>query len=90
MVTVLEAQNQLGRLVAEASRGDIIVLTDGAVQATLAPCVPSPQLDPEEDTPQLENELLKAVRGPHAPFSKSELRQIADRTIQEEGARRPR
>ena len=30
-LTVEEAQTQLGRLIAEANRGDVIVLTDGAL-----------------------------------------------------------
>ena len=44
-------------------------------------------LDLEADSPELEAELLKAVQGPHAPFSETELRGIADRTLQEHRAR---
>ncbi|MEW6301878.1 MAG: hypothetical protein AB1705_00295 [Verrucomicrobiota bacterium] len=40
-------------------------------------------LDPEVDSPELEAELLKAVNGPHVPFSEGELRKIADRALQE-------
>ena len=42
-----------------------------------------PLLDPEVDSPELEAELLKAVKGPHAPFSEAELRSIADRALTE-------
>ena len=38
-----------------------------------------PNLD--EDSPELEAELLKAVRGPHKPFSAAGLRKIADRAL---------
>lgn len=40
-------------------------------------------LDPEADSLELEAELLKAVRGPHALFSQDELRRIADRARSE-------
>ena len=42
-----------------------------------------PQLDPEVDSPELEAELLKAVRGPHAPLLESELRNLADQALRE-------
>lgn len=45
-------------------------------------------MDLEEDTPELEAELLKAVNGPHAPFQESELREIAERARREAGERR--
>jgi hypothetical protein len=45
-------------------------------------------LNLEEDTPELEAELLKAVQGPHAPFSEVEMRSLADRALQEHRARR--
>lgn len=36
-------------------------------------------LNPEEDTPELEAELLKAANGPFAPFDPAELRAIGER-----------
>ena len=42
-----------------------------------------PPLDPEMDSPELEAELLKAVKGPHAPFSETELRSLADQALHE-------
>ena len=84
-ITVREAQGQLGQLVAEACRGETIVLTDGDNEVTLSP---RPILDLEEDSPELEAELLKAVNGPHAPMRDGELREIADRALREHRAKR--
>jgi hypothetical protein len=75
--------------VGEAARGDLVVLTDGDVQVTLTPRSPSPAFDPEEDSPELEAELLKAVRGAHAPFGAAELREIANRALAEHPTRKP-
>ena len=82
-ISILEAQGQLGRLLAEACNGETIVLTDGDHQVTLAPR----GLDLEEDCPELEAELLKAANGPFKPFHVSELRDIADRALREHRAR---
>ena len=83
-ITVREAQGQLGQLVAEACRGETIVLTDGDNEVTLSP---RPILNLEEDSPELEAELLKAANGPFRPYRESELREIADRALQEHRAR---
>ena len=48
---------------------------------------PRPPLNPEVESPELEAELLKAVKGPHAPFSETELRAVADRARREHRAR---
>ena len=40
-------------------------------------------LDMEEDSPELEAELLKAVQGPHAPYSSEEMRAIGERILRE-------
>ncbi len=84
-IPVQEAQGQLGQLIAEACRGELIVLTDGEKKVTLEPGSP---LDLEEDSPELEAELLKAVNGPHSPLREGELREIADRALSEHRARR--
>ena len=84
-ITVREAQGQLGQLVAEACRGETIVLTDGDHEVTLSP---RPILDLEEDSPELEAELLKAVNGSHSPLRDGELREIADRALREHRAKR--
>jgi hypothetical protein len=83
-ISIREAQGQLGQLIAEACRGETIVLTDGDKRVTLAPRV----LDLDEDSPELEAELLKAVNGPHAPMREGELREIADRALREYRAKR--
>ena len=82
-ISVHEAAAQLERLVAEACEGETIVLTDGKRQVTLEPRA----LYLEEDSPELEAELLKAVEGPHAPYSTEEMREIADRALRDYRAR---
>jgi len=84
-IPVQEAQGQLGQLIAEACRGEVIVLTDGDKRVTLEPRV---ALDLEEDSPELEAELLKAAKGPFTPLREGELREIADRAVQEHRAKR--
>jgi hypothetical protein len=74
-----EAEGQLGQLVAEACRGETIVLTDGDNRVTLAPRV----LDLEEDSPELEAELLKAACGPFTPYSAEEMRAACEKVIRE-------
>ena len=84
-VTIREAQGQLGELIAQACRGELIVLTDGDRQVALEPrALP----DLEEDSPELEAELLRVVNGPHAPFSEAELRESANKALREHRARR--
>jgi hypothetical protein len=83
-IPIHEAEGQLGRLVAEACRGETIVLTDGENEVTLSP---RPILDLEEDSPELEAELLKAVNGPHSPLREDDLRKIADRALREHRAK---
>jgi hypothetical protein len=71
-VSVREAEGQLGQLVAEACRGETIVLTDGDKQVTLAPR----GLDLEEDSPELEAELLEAVEGHTRPCVKASCEKL--------------
>jgi antitoxin (DNA-binding transcriptional repressor) of toxin-antitoxin stability system len=84
-LTIREAEGQLANLIAEAYRGQTVVLTDGERRVTLQP---QTDLDVEEDSPELEAELLKAVNGPHAPFDENELREIAARARREHDKRR--
>ena len=79
-VSIREAQGQLGQLIAEACRGEVIVLTDGDKQVTVEPGGP---LDLEEDSPQLEAELLKAAKGPFTPYSSEEMRAACEKVIRE-------
>jgi antitoxin (DNA-binding transcriptional repressor) of toxin-antitoxin stability system len=78
-ITIQDAQGQLGLLVAEACRGEVIVLTDGDKQVTLSPYA----LDLEEDSPELEAELLKAANGPFTPYSSEEMRAACEQIIRE-------
>ena len=84
-IPIQEAQGQLDQLIAAACRGELIVLTDGDKQVTLEPGVP---LDLDEDSPELEAELLKAVKGPHSPLREGERREIADRALSVHRAKR--
>lgn len=45
-------------------------------------------LNPEEDTPELEAELLKAVNGPHAPLREGDLRKLGDEVLRRRKAAR--
>ena len=83
--TVREAQGQLGELIAEACRGEYVVISDGDKRVALEPRI---SLNLEEDSPELEAELLKAVEGPHEPFSEGQLRELADRALAEQRAPR--
>jgi len=78
-ISIQEAQSQLGELIAQACRGETIVLTDGNNEVTLEPRI----LDLEEDSPELEAELLKAANGPFKPYSTEEMRAACDRILQE-------
>ena len=84
-VIIREAQGRLGELIAEACRGEFIVLTDGDKHVALEPRV---ALDLEADSSELEAELLRAVNGPHAPLVEGELRETANKALGEHRARR--
>ena len=79
-LTIREAEGQLANLIKEAHAGNVIVLTDGDKQVWLDTQRP---LDIEEDTPELEAELLKAIEGPYRPYSREEMRKITDGVIRE-------
>jgi hypothetical protein len=83
-VTVQEAQSQLPQLIAEANDGNVIVLTDGHQKVTLQP---GAALNIEEDSPELEAELLKTIDGPYTPYSVEEMRNVVERIIREEKRR---
>ena len=79
-LSVKEAEGQLGKLIADAYRGETIVLTDGDKKVTLTLEMP---IDLDEDSPELEAELLKAVNGPHSPYSLEEMRAACEKIIRE-------
>jgi hypothetical protein len=80
VMTVIEAEGQLPRLIAEVNEGEIIVLKDGDREVTLHP---GGALDLEEDSSELEAELLKAANGPFTAYSSEEMRAIGERIIRE-------
>ena len=84
-LTVREAEGQLAQLISAANEGEIIVLKDGDKEATL---YSARALEPDEDSPELEAELLKAVNGSHLPLREGELREVANRVSREHQARR--
>ena len=88
-VPVTAAQPELRKLVEEAYRGEDVVLAYGDKKVRLEPYVPSGgavDLDLEEDSPELEAELLKAVRAPFTPYSREDLEAIAERVRREKTA----
>ena len=80
-LTIQEAQPQLGLLIAEANAGNVIVVTDGPRKVTLQP---GTSLDLEEDSLELEAELLSAIDGPYTTYSADEMRGIVERVIRDE------
>ena len=88
-VTVTAEQPELRRLVEEAYGGIDVVLAYGDKKVRLEPYLPmaaDAELDLQADTPELEAELLKAVRGPFTPYSRQDLEAIAERVRREKAA----
>ncbi len=79
-INVAEAQGQLAQLVAEAFKGETIVLKDGDRAVTLCP---GNLLDFEEDSPELAAELMKAAKGPFTPFNPEDLRAMCEEIARE-------
>lgn len=70
-IPIEQADGKLGQLIAEACRGERIVLIDGERKVTLEPGMP---LDIDRDSVELENELMKAAIGPFTAYSSEEMR----------------
>lgn len=79
-IPIQEAEGKLGELIAEACRGEVIVLKDGDRVVTLEPGI---GLDLDLDSRELEAELLKAASGPFSPYSKEEMRIMCDKGTRE-------
>ena len=79
-VPIKEAEGQLGKLIAEAHRGEVIVITDGDLEVTLNP---RSALDLDADSPELEAELLKGAKGPFTSYSSQEMREACEKIIRE-------
>jgi PHD/YefM family antitoxin component YafN of YafNO toxin-antitoxin module len=80
ILSVSEAQGQLSRLIAEVNEGEFVVLRDGDKEVTLHP---GGALDLEQDSPELEAELLKAAEGPFKPYSPDAMQKICERIVEE-------
>lgn len=79
-LTAKQGEGQMARQIVKASDDEPIVLKAGQTEVILHA---GGTFDLEEDTEELEKELLKAVRGPHVPLAESDLRVIADRVLLE-------
>ena len=84
-VTIQEAQGQLGQLIAEACRGEVIVLTDGDKQVTLEPGV---RAGFGGGQPGTGGGIVEGGQRATSPLREGELREIADRALQEHRAKR--
>jgi hypothetical protein len=69
-LTVNEAQGRLAEIIADVNNGELIVLKSGEQKVTLRPGLP---IDPNLDTPELEEELLRGIDERAAPYSADEL-----------------
>jgi hypothetical protein len=67
---------------------EAILQLDHEEQARLRIWLDEKALDLEEDSPELETELLKAVQGSHSPLSKADLEAVAERALRENRSRR--
>ena len=82
-VTVTEAQPELCKLVEEVFRGTEVVLAFRDKRVRLERYEPSGGVMDsalEENSAQLEEELLKAARGTFTPYSRQDLEAIAEAT----------
>ena len=71
-VSVIEAAQQLEKLIADALSGEAIFITDGNNCVQLTPCV-SEETDIDFNSPELVAMLLEGLEGPAEPYSPEEL-----------------
>ncbi len=83
-LTAAEAEGQIARLIADAHKGEVIILADGDKQVRLDA---APYLDLETDNADLEVALLEAIGGPYTPYSPDEMRAIGERIAQAKQAK---
>ena len=79
VIDVAEAAGSLSKIIADVTNGEAIVLKDGAREVSLSPY--SAQV--QEESAELEKEMLKAANGPFTPFSRGELRTYTNKLIQD-------
>jgi hypothetical protein len=88
-VTVTPAQPELRKLIEEAYGGTPVVLAYGDKKVKLeryVPAVEPTDFDLEEDSVELETELLKAIKGPFTPYSRQDIESIAARARRDKAA----
>jgi hypothetical protein len=79
-VAVTEATPELRKLVDEVFNGEEVVIAFGEKRVKLERYEPpgsSVDFDIEENSPELEQELLKAVRSTFSPYNRQNLEDIA-------------
>ena len=79
-LTVEQAQPDLKKLVEEVHAGNPVILVLDEKLVKIERYVP---FNPEEESPELEAMLLKAVTGPHTPYSRKDLEDVAMRVRSE-------
>jgi prevent-host-death family protein len=79
-LTITEAKPKLAKIVDEAHAGSPVILVHKNKLVKVERYEP---LDPECDGPELEAMLLKAVTGPHTPYSRKDLDEVAARVRRE-------
>jgi hypothetical protein len=82
-VTVTATQPELRKLVEEAYAGAQVVLAYGDKKVKLERYAPSGgpvDFDLEQDSSELEAELLKGVQGPFTPYSRRDLESTTRRS----------
>ena len=80
VITVAEAEGQLSQIIYAVSQGESIILKDGDREVCLSAHEPG-ELNLDEDSPELEAELLKSADQVPEPFSMDELRAIGRRVL---------
>jgi antitoxin (DNA-binding transcriptional repressor) of toxin-antitoxin stability system len=84
VITIAEAEGQLSQIIYAVSQGESIILKDGDREVCLSPHEPG-ELNLDEDSPELEAELLKSADQVAEPFSMEELRAIGQRVLRRRG-----
>jgi antitoxin (DNA-binding transcriptional repressor) of toxin-antitoxin stability system len=84
VITIAEAEGQLSQIIHAVSQGESIILKDGDREVCLSPHEPG-ELNLDEDSPELEAELLKSANQVPEPFSIEELRAIGQRVLRRRG-----
>ena len=79
-LTVAQAKPKLAKIVDKAHAGSPVILIHKNKLVKVERYEP---VDPEFDSPEMEAMLLKAVTGPHTPYSRKDLEEVAARVHRE-------